>query len=187
MELITNLNRLAALAFALTAPSIASATTVLSPALPAANTTVAVGFYTTCSQPELLMLAFRNNTGQKLEVPEGHLPWNNRYALKTDALLVKDGKTTRVATHAPIADHMRRIPIEPGQVVTEGIDFGDIIRDFEKLNREGDIVLHYSIESGSPAPPRFISRPGTVLIPKKGMASASCPAIVTRPTESRPQ
>ncbi|MBX9401503.1 hypothetical protein K4L06_09275 [Lysobacter sp. BMK333-48F3] len=127
------------------------------------------------------MLAFRNTTGRTLSFSEGHLPWNNRYALRVNALLAKDGKVTRLQAHAPVSDHMRDVSVQPGEVASDGILFGDLVRDFEKFNREGDIIVHFSIESRSTVQPRFYGAPGVVLIPQRSRFSASCPMIVTKP------
>lgn len=138
------------------------------------------GLFTRCAQPNTIYLSFRNTTKEQLEIPEGLLPWQNRLGIRFRAVQVSGGKSTPLTTVAAPKSFLGRKSVAPGQVVWGSMHFSEMVEDFEKHHRNGDILVSYKfLRRDIKGLPNFVGAPGLILIPRSRDDGSNCTAVLT--------
>lgn len=144
------------------------------------DSVIDVSLYTDRGSPQQWFFAFRNSTGASLRFPEGRLPWNDGSAWDLEAQLVTNGKSVLLPTFPPIERSGFDVEVPAGEVRSAGVYFRDVIRDFDQLACQGDIVMRLSVHSVKRHDlPRFVTSPTIILIPCPGPAASRCPGVVS--------
>lgn len=140
-----------------------------------AQPSIPVGLYVDCAQPTQLKMAFRNRGGE-FTTPSGLLPWNSIFSMRIRAFSITKGKIAPLALYAPIADHMKKTKVLANEVASGQLNLSDVIKDFESIIAQGDIVVTYSQSTNKIAQtPSFTTRPTVVIIPRQTPSSKGCP------------
>lgn len=136
-----------------------------------------VGVRVTCEKPTSLLLTARNGGTAPVQVPEAALPWNYSKVLDVEAFKVVDGKAERLVRVAPVADYLRTLQVAPRQALSGEINLNTLFAGFEDANKAADILIFYKVRDWG-ASIGFHGRSGAVLIPKKGLLTHACPAVM---------
>jgi len=73
---------------------------------------------------------------------------------------------------------MSKTRVPANEVVSGALNFNDVIKDFEKVATQSDIVIAYSLATRAIAQtPSFKTAPTVVIIPKRTASSKGCALV----------
>ncbi|WP_372393154.1 hypothetical protein ACCQ05_05420 [Xanthomonas sp. NCPPB 3582] len=132
-----------------------------------------------CNRPTSLLLSIKNITSTPIPIPEVALPWNNSKSIYIEAFKVFNGKSDKLVRVAPIADYLRTITLAPQQKLHGEIHLNQIFVNFDRENEAADVLIFYRIKDSKwLGDTKFNDLSGTIMIPKKGFFSHSCPVAI---------
>lgn len=141
--------------------------------------TIKIGVGVSCDKPTSLQLSVKNISPGRAEFAETLLPWNHSKVLRMEAFQVSNGKSKRLAGIAPVADYLRKVSLAPQQALKGELLLSRSFAGFDDANESGDILVFYRVNAGRLSEQvSFSGNSGVVLIPKNGLFTRGCPALV---------
>jgi len=156
---------------------VAALVSIAQPVFAMQPVTVEVGV--SCEKPTTLRVSVKNSSPARIQFDQFLLPWNHSKVLRAEAFQVVSGKSKRLPGIAPIADYLGKVSLAPKQVVKGEILLNRSFAGFDDANKSGDILIFYRVNDNKlSSDVKFNGNAGVILIPKKGMFSQGCPALV---------
>lgn len=153
---------------------------ITAPTMTHIEPSILVNLYTDQESPQRWFFVFRNTSGRTLRLSEGRLPWHDGATWDLEAHLLTNGRTTRLAAEPPIDPRGFDLELAAGSVLSGSVYFRDVIRDFDRMLREGDILVRLLINSTPrTGQPHFFSAPTIILVPYSDSTNTRCPGVIS--------